>query len=376
MRLLVYGDIGGSGGYTQYCRGVFGSGVIPGDFEVYFVCSEDFYHKVKPLDGNIKVITHTWLSSKSFLKRYLWHLYIYPKIVRQIKPDIEFYPGGKLRVYLRKAITVALSANLLLFDEGELNRYKGTVAYKNLLGYRSSYVEYLKNSSAVIFMSDYSRKLIMNQLRKTVLSAVIPSGFNPDSDILGPRSYELSKIVNMLYVSTIMFYKHQSEVVRALKIVRDKSGLDVRLALIGQAARLELNLLKELIRSEGLEGYVDIRKEVKHEDLLQEYKRADLFIFASSCEAGSVTLVESMGAGLPIACSDRSGLSEQLKDAGTYFDPEKPSSIADALLSLISSKEKRQICGQKANKYSQEYTWKRGAEKTFDFIRSVYENRK
>ena len=376
MRLLAYGDIGGSGGYVQYCRGILGNGAIPEDFEVYFVCSEEFYNKIKPLDANLKVITHTWLSSKFFLKRYLWHLYIYPKIVRQVKPDIEFYPSGKLRVYLRKAITVAFSANLLLFEEGELSRYKGTAVYKTLLGYRSSYIKYLKNSSAVIFTSDYSRKVIMNQLQKTGLNTVIPNGFNPDSNIPAPRSYELGKIVNILYVSTIMFYKHQSEVVRALKIVRAKSCLDVRLILIGQAARLELSLLKDVIHSEGLEDYVDIREEVKHEDLLQEYKRADLFIFASSCEAGSVALVESMGAGLPIACSERSGLSEQLKDAGTYFDPEKPSSIADALLSLISSKEKRQECGQKANKYSQEYTWKHCAEKTFDFIRSVYENRK
>ena len=83
LRVLVYGDIGGSGGYESYCKGLFGSGVTPKDIEVIFVCSTSFYNQLKPLDTGIKVVHHSWPSSPFRFNRYLWHLVVYPNIVRK-----------------------------------------------------------------------------------------------------------------------------------------------------------------------------------------------------------------------------------------------------------------------------------------------------
>lgn len=55
MRLIVYGDIGGSGGYVRYCKGLLGSKSIPKDIEVWFISSMPFYERLAPLDPEIKV---------------------------------------------------------------------------------------------------------------------------------------------------------------------------------------------------------------------------------------------------------------------------------------------------------------------------------
>ena len=92
MRILIYGDIGGSGGYQRYCKGLLSSKSIPKDLDVWFISSEQFYDILRPIDSEIHVITHQWINSSHRFFRYLWHLWVYPRIVNKIKRDVEFYP--------------------------------------------------------------------------------------------------------------------------------------------------------------------------------------------------------------------------------------------------------------------------------------------
>ena len=55
--------------------------------------------------------------------------------------------------------------------------------------------------------------------------------------------------------------------------------------------------------------------------------------------------------------------------------PRDPNSIADALRKLIVNKENRKELGEKAYKYSLEYTWERTARETYKSIRQVYEKK-
>jgi glycosyltransferase involved in cell wall biosynthesis len=78
-----------------------------------------------------------------------------------------------------------------------------------------------------------------------------------------------------------------------------------------------------------------------------------------------------MASGIPIACSNLGPMPEVLGDAGVYFNPEKPSEIADALLRLISNPDLRLKNALLAYKQAQKYTWERCADETFHFIAEV-----
>ena len=82
-----------------------------------------------------------------------------------------------------------------------------------------------------------------------------------------------------------------------------------------------------------------------------------------------------MGSKSPIACSNRTGLPAILKDAGVYFDPFNVLSIKTALYELISNQDKREELGSKGYLYAQEYTWKKCAEETFEFIKTIINNK-
>jgi len=371
VKLLIYGDIGGSGGYIRYCKGLLGSKMIPNDVEVSFISSLPFYEKLAPLDQGINIITHPWMISKYRIHRYLWHLWIYPRLVRKIKPDIEFYPSGQLRVYLRKALTIATCHNLLLFDAKELDRIENKTEHRYFQRSRKNQALSFKRSNAIIFLSYHSQEVVRNEVQGIKQSTVIAHGLDPVFLRHNKRSYEFGNKIKLLYVSPYYHYKNQIEVVKAVQLLRVSTGLDICLNLIGggnSSAALELD---KYVENENIKGFVLINGNVNYEDLLKEYISSDIFIFASSCETFGITILEAMGARLPVACSNRTGLSEILKDAGLYFNPEDPKSIAEAVQNLIMNIELRETLGERAYHYSLDYTWERCALETINYIKKI-----
>ena len=108
-----------------------------------------------------------------------------------------------------------------------------------------------------------------------------------------------------------------------------------------------------------------------YKEIHQRYIEADVSVFASSCENMPNILIESMAAGLPIACSNRGPMPEMLGEAGVYFDPEDPASIADAVRQLAANPELRAEKAAAASAAALQFSWSRCARETFEFLRTV-----
>jgi len=372
INVLVYGGTGGSGGFDRYCKGLLGSEAVPPDLNIYFLCSPEFKRKLKPLDAVVQTITHPWMSSRSRLKRLLWHIWLYPQLIRRKRIIVEFYPSGILpllrRIVPGRSIIATTCHNLLPFDLIEFSRKSEQQVYRNMPSLRKNIVTSLSKSSIVIFLSDYSKHLIMGQLTTNPKCAVIEHGLDSDFKMRTSRSYDISDVVTLLYVSPLFPYKHQMNVVRAVKELRNITRRDVRLRLVGGGDPEAVRDMQVFIENENSGTYVSLLANLNREDLKHEYCRADIFVFASSCETFGITLLEAMGFKLPIACSNRSGLSDILRDAGVYFDPEDHQSLIRALNILMSNAALRKSYGEKASEYARKYTWSECASETFRFI--------
>ena len=315
------------------------------------------------------------MLEKSFFSRVFWQCFILSKVVRKEECDILLVPGGSFAGSFSPV--VIMSQNLLPFEFSELRRYGCSLFTFKLILLRLSQSSSIKRADGVIFLSNYAARVISNTVGFLGGdSAIIPHGIN-QRFYIKPRlqrdisEYDYNNPYRIIYVSRVDQYKHQWHVVEAISILREL-GFPVELDLIGPAYLPALQKLNLKIKGKT---WVKYYGEIDFDSLHLKYFQADLGLFASSCENLPNILLETMAAGLPIACSNKGPMPELLGNSGMYFDPESPQSISDALLALINSKELRYKLASASYKISRKYSWSKCTKDTFNFINAILEKK-
>ena len=320
------------------------------------------------------------VMEQNYLKRALWQ---YKKLNRKLieeQCDILFVPGGSFTTKFRPVVT--MSQNLIPFQLTELYRYGLSLLTIRLILLRFSQSFSFKNANGTIFLTKYAKDAVLKVTMPLKGEAVvIPHGIDR-CFFLHPRpqlninEFSSEFPFKLLYVSSIEPYKHHFQVIDAVAKVRAE-GFPVVLKLIGGANPTDANRLKKKIQNiDPLGHFVKYLGVNTHEELLLEYSKADVLIFASSCETFGQILLEGMASGLPIVCSDHRPMLDILGDAGVYFEPENVDSIAFAIRTLIGSPELREKNSEMAFEQAQKYSWPRCAAETFSFLSQVLDDYK
>lgn len=300
-----------------------------------------------------------------------------PRDLEKTGCDVLFSPGGTLPLWcLVPAVT--MSQNMLPFEPLEAMRFGRLSQMRlkmRLLWYTQ--VRSFRRANGMIFLTRYAETVVSKALGGIFCpTALIPHGIEPRF-LQPPRPQRplsvcsVEKPFRVLYVSILMPYKHQMEVARAASQLR-AVGLPIEIRFIGapwgnygrqfRALLDRLDPKREFLLWSGAEPF---------DALHSFYQNADAFVFASSCENLPNILIEAMAAGLPIASSDRGPMPEVLGEAGIYFDPEVPASIADVLRKLALDAPLRAKLAELAWRKAQAYSWERCASDTFAFIAQV-----
>jgi len=312
---------------------------------------------------------------RRLLWRVGWQRFRLSRDARQAGCHVLLVPGGSYAGDFRPVVTI--SQNLLPFEWRELRRFGWSPTAVKLLLLRHAQTRSFRHSDGVIFLTEYAREAVQKVTgRLRGETAIIPHGLNPRFSVT-PRlqrplgDYSEASPFRLLYVSIIDQYKHQWKVAEAVHILREE-GWPVCLELVGPAYPPALRRLLA-VRS-GLdpsERWLHYRGAVPYEELDQIYRRADLGIFASSCENMPIILLETMAAGLPVVCSSRGPMPEVLGEGGLYCDPEDPVAIADAIRTFIQSPVLRREKSVASFARSQQYSWESCADHTFAFLAGV-----
>ena len=310
--------------------------------------------------------------NKSFLHRFKWQQCQLGQLAEQEKAML-FVPGG---LYLGKHKPfVTMFQNMQIFETKEKNREGFSKEWLRLHLLKLGQERTFRKAAGLICISEYSQKYLQQFYPKLLTCTQIrriPHGILQTNQNF--RGYELKDKISLLYVSTVKQYKHQWNLVEAVAKLRQQ-GFPLELYLIGVGDRFALKRMYEAIQKHEVHReFVHYHGGLTHSATKKWYEKVDLFAFPSSCETFGISLLEAMAAGLPIACSDRGPMPEVLKDAGVYFNPENPSSIAASLKLLLQDESLRENLGRKALSLSQAFTWERCAQETFSFLSSVYKH--
>jgi glycosyltransferase involved in cell wall biosynthesis len=126
--------------------------------------------------------------------------------------------------------------------------------------------------------------------------------------------------------------------------------------------------LKKLNQIEGSEHFLKYHGSLNIEKQMDLYEKADLCLFASSCENMPNILLEGMASGLPIISSNMGPMPEILSDAGIYFNPENSVDISRAISELYFSPDLRNSLAIKSFEKAEKYSWKICSERTFEYL--------
>jgi glycosyltransferase involved in cell wall biosynthesis len=325
--------------------------------------------------------THKWLN-KSFVFSYLYQMLLLSKIAGSEKCNLLFVPGGTFFGSFQNI--VSMSQNMLPFEKEERNRFPNWKSRLRFSILHFTQGRTFKKSKAVIFLTNYAKNYIVKNINLKTNTVIIPHGINL-SFLNEPKvqkhisKYTKENPFKLLYVSIVTVYKHQWNVAEAVIRLR-KEGFPITLDLVGGNTSESLEKLMQVLNKDT-EGCIEYKGLMPYDDLETIYKKADGFVFASSCENMPIILIEAMTSGLPIVSSNMGPVPEVLGDAGFYFNPLDTDEIYFALKSMINSPESRTIKSLESYNKSINYTWKECSEKTFEYLFKIakqynYENPK
>ena len=173
-----------------------------------------------------------------------------------------------------------------------------------------------------------------------------------------------------LAVGTLEPRKNYETLLDALDLYWARSAQPRPLRIAGGGGWKSETLKNHLVTLES-EGRVQSLGYVPDEELSRLYASARGFVFPSWHEGFGLPVLEALGYGTPVICSDRASLPEVGGDAAIYIDPASAESICKAMLDLEADPARRAALAEAGQQQAARFSWERTARETLDFYRRV-----
>lgn len=329
-----------------------------------------------PDSSVITRIETRWPLNNPFMRSF-WEKFIFPLLLKRLKADLLFCPGGVVNTKVPRGCKVAtMFRNMTPFDKEQRKRFPyGYMRLRNWI-LEKVLLQSMCRADLVIFISEYAKRVIEKRASgKIKNSIVIPHGINElfkvnPIDALSRPNW-LPEKEYLLYVSDLDYYKNQMEVINAFALLKKQRPTSEKLILVGHSHNAYAEKVKAEINRLGIEKDVLISGNKKYDDLPSVYFHAKLVIFASSCENCPNILLEAMGIGKPLLVSSVPPMPEFGKESVVYFDPRNPQNLCNKILEVIDKPQVLNQLAEKATNQSQQYNWQDTARKTWEILLSL-----
>lgn len=370
MRIVINALSARLGGGQTYLKNLLVNLPVEPNLEIIIFAPHSL---ALPKDQRIRRATTVWPQNNPLL-RTLWEQLVLPRILASEHADVLFCPGGVVATRVPAGCrVVTMFRNMIPFDSKSLARMPfGLQKVRNFL-LRRVMLRSMEKADLTIFISDFARKVIEG-LVKVRNPITIPHGI---SDIfrahgkVHSRPAWLPRGEYLLYVSRFDVYKHQLEVVRAYISLPENLRNHYKLLLVGEANNASARRTADLISHSGLQDQILILGPIAYTDLPAAYRHAAVNLFASSCENCPNILLEAMGAGRPVLCSNVMPMPEFGSDSVAYFDPTDPQNLCDELAQVLKSEQLQNTLGLSAARRSADFEWVTSSDRTWQAIAAL-----
>ena len=316
---------------------------------------------------------HPFLE-KNILFQIIWQLILLPIYLKKKNIDILF--SADSTTFCKYSKSIVFNQDILSFDKEALNQISFSLEKIRLYVIRILQIRAMNYADEVIFLSNFSKKIISKDLKKKLSFNIIYHGIEKKIQKLGKKNpnnlswdHKKKKKIKIVYVSPLFYYKNHLTVAKAYsRLAKKYKNLDIK--FIGNYKN-NLNLYHSIINQNLSINKNNFVGEVNHKDVIKILCKSDIFVFASSSETFGISLVEAMAIGMPIVCSNKSSLPEILKNGGLYFDPKNDLQLSNQIELFIKNKDLRKIKSREAKKISLRYSWEENVQQFCKLINKI-----
>lgn len=222
--------------------------------------------------------------------------------------------------------------------------------------------------------SDISRLYGIDREKTTVIQNAIGENFC----VLDRNNLKLLEVKEkyhlpfkfILYLGTIEPRKNIIGIIRAYNSLQEKAIaekneelLHYQLVIAGSPGWLSAEIFAEIEKSKFREK-INLPGFIADEDKVYVYNIASLFVYPSFFEGFGFPPLEAMQCGVPVVTSNNSSIPEICENGAITIDPSRPGEICEAMRQVLSDRDLREKLIELGIKRSQEFSWKKAAEKT------------
>lgn len=176
------------------------------------------------------------------------------------------------------------------------------------------------------------------------------------------KQYFDNNKINILEVGKYEERKNHKMMVLAAEKLSKK--YNIHLTIVGEKSndfhRKYYTEIEKYIINHKLTDIITLKSNLKKNDMMNEYKKADLFVLPSTGEPASVTNLEGMAFSIPVICGEDNGTACYIEDGktGYVFRDNDDDDLIEKIELIISDRVKLREMGKRAYEH---------VEKNFQF---------
>lgn len=263
-----------------------------------------------------------------------------------------------LKSYAKKHKVVELIRNMM----NQLSRLSYQVTNKE------KYCDYM------LFANEETRRFLLGNTRKKGNNVVMTEIAISEKDIL-EDSIDMKNINRkcvFLVAGRLIYRKGHELLLDALEDIPD--GYDFECRIVGDGP--EYNRILE--RCQGrLKNKVILVGNVGFNQMIDEYKKANVLVMPSLRETTGSVILEAMSKGIPVITINKFGAVNIVdNETGWLYDGKSKEeyifNLKNCLMNCIVNSEEVIHKGQNAKKKIQNYTWKKKCRRYFELYQNIY----
>lgn len=303
-----------------------------------------------------------------------WERFKLPAILSELSCDLLFEPGnyGTLSAPCPK---ITLIHNLAPFDSNTIRR-ESLYQKARLIYLHKASLKSIRYSQGIIFLSKFAENMISKYIdlsgkHTAILYHGIPEETNGHQDHEVIHQYNIPSEF-ILCVSHIYRYKNLLQLVQGyIEASRIGAGLP---SLVVAGAKYDLKYMKrieKIVSGVGFGNRIKFLGSINEKNLGALYRCCKFFVFPSILENCPNILLEALGHGCAILCSNAGVMSEICADAALYFDPFNVADIATKLRQANSNGALLDQLSERARSRAKCFGWEMTARGTLQFFDKV-----